>query len=160
MDDARCMAPTSVINSGLFVVCTFTLYSNSPSTCIVLLCSYKVEGDEQTAKAELRGLRVVTQINLGGGDASIAPKVFLTTDCSNQLLSLVCLTFMHAGESGLLSTQGVYLACCGLVANILIVLKFCCCFAPISHLHPCRMMTSVVTEFRAQCWNLVELQWI
>lgn len=41
------------------------------------LCSYKVEGDEQTAKAELRGFRVVTQINLGGPDASAVPKVLL-----------------------------------------------------------------------------------
>ena len=33
-------------------------------------CSYKVEGDEQTASAELRGLRVVTQINLGGAESA------------------------------------------------------------------------------------------
>ena len=29
-----------------------------------------MEGDEQTARAELRGLRVVTQINLGGSEPS------------------------------------------------------------------------------------------
>lgn len=34
-----------------------------------LCCSYKVEGDEQTAHAELRGLKLVTQINLGSSDA-------------------------------------------------------------------------------------------
>ncbi len=36
----------------------------------MLCCSYKVEGDEQTATAELRGLRVVTQINLGSTEPS------------------------------------------------------------------------------------------
>lgn len=36
----------------------------------LLWCSYKVEGDEQTATAELRGLRVVTQINLGSSEPS------------------------------------------------------------------------------------------
>ena len=36
----------------------------------MLGCSYKVEGDEQTATAELRGLRVVTQINLGSAEPS------------------------------------------------------------------------------------------
>ena len=35
-----------------------------------LWCSYKVEGAEQTATAELRGLRVVTQINLGSSEPS------------------------------------------------------------------------------------------
>lgn len=36
-----------------------------------------MEGDEQIAKAELRGFRVVTQINLGGQDAPVALKVHL-----------------------------------------------------------------------------------
>lgn len=51
------------------------------STLCGYFCSYKVKGDEQSAKAELRGFRVVTQINLGGEDTSTAAKVLLITAC-------------------------------------------------------------------------------
>ena len=46
--------------------------SEPDSFCMnrLLWCSYKVEGEEQTATAELRGLRVVTQINLGSSEPS------------------------------------------------------------------------------------------
>lgn len=43
--------------------------------CLLGCCSYKVEGEEQTAQAELRGLKLVTQINLGKSDPNAPSQV-------------------------------------------------------------------------------------
>ena len=52
------------------MTCKIESASLSCTKCGMSCCSYKVEGDEQTATAELRGLRVVTQINLGSAEPS------------------------------------------------------------------------------------------
>lgn len=65
-------------------------------------CSYKVEGDEQTAHAELRGLKLVTQINLGTSDSSSEVHshscVPLVQDRAGVVTALCC-SFTHTKAS-------------------------------------------------------------
>ncbi len=101
----------------------------------MLWCSYKVEGDEQTATAELRGLRVVTQINLGSAEPS-APT---SEVCLNHTQKSIITKIVNSSTYGNVTAE-----CVGTVSQCRLKdFKLLSCFW-----HICCMFTS---DFMDMC---------